>query len=106
MRYESMPDGTLANGMVFFDMKDAPQPEALDGIEVDRSGNLFVSGPGGTWVLSSTAKHLGTLVGPELAANFAWGDGDGRSLYLTARSGLYRLRLPSGAVARSLAGKQ
>jgi gluconolactonase len=107
MRYESKPDGTLANGMVFFDMKDAPQPEALDGVEVDRSGNLFVSGPGGTWVLSSAAKHLGTLVGPELAANFAWGDSDGRTLYLTARSGLYRLHLPgSDAVAASFPRKQ
>lgn len=107
MRYESLPDGTLANGMVFFDMQDALQPEALDGLEVDRSGNLFVSGPGGTWVLSSTAKHLGTLVGPELAANFAWGDADGRTLYLTARSGLYRLRLPgSGAIASTVARKE
>jgi len=107
MRYESLPDGTLANGMVFFDMKDAPGAEALDGIKVDRSGNLFVSGPGGTWVISSSGKHLGTLVGPELAANFAWGDADGRTLYWTARSGLYRLRLPgSGAALASFSKKQ
>jgi gluconolactonase len=107
MRYESLPDGTLANGIVFFDMQAAPQPEALDGVEVDRAGNLFVSGPGGTWVLSSAGEHLGTLVGPELAANFAWGDADGRTLYWTARSGLYRLRLGgSGASAASFAEKQ
>jgi gluconolactonase len=106
MRYESLPDGTLANGTVFFDMKAAPEPEALDGIEVDRNGNLFVSGPGGTWVLSSTGKHLGTLVGPELPANFAWGDADGRTLYLTARTSLYRLRLQgSGAVPGGFARK-
>ena len=56
---------------------------------------------------SSTAKHLGTLVGPELAANFAWGDADGRTLYWTARSGLYRLRLPaSGAVPAAFSRKQ
>jgi gluconolactonase len=30
---------------------------------------------------------------PELPANFAWGDDDGRSLYLTARTALYRVRL-------------
>jgi len=99
MRYESRPDGTLANGQVFFDMKAAPEPEALDGIKVDRSGNLFVSGPGGVWVLSSAGQHLGTLVLPELPANMAWGDGDGRSLYLTARSGLYRLRPAMAPVA-------
>jgi gluconolactonase len=106
MRYESLPDGTLANGTVFFDMKGAPGAEALDGVKVDRSGNLFVSGPGGTWVLSSAGKHLGTLVGPELAANFAWGD-DGRALYWTARTGLYRLHLSgSGATEASFARKQ
>ncbi len=95
MRYESLPDGTLAGGQVFFDMTSAPEPEALDGIEVDRAGNLFVSGPGGLWVLSSSGKHLGTLVLPELAANLAWAE-DGRTLYLTARTGLYRLQLSTG----------
>jgi gluconolactonase len=40
--------------------------------------------------------HLGTVKGPELAANMAWGDDDGKSLYLTARSGLYRLRVLTG----------
>jgi gluconolactonase len=99
MRYEVRPDGTLTGGQVFFDMQAAPQPEALDGVEVDRGGNLFVSGPGGVWILSPEGKHLGTLIAPELPANFAWGDADGRTLYLTARTGLYRLRLSgSGAV--------
>jgi gluconolactonase len=93
MRYEVRSDGSLANGAVFFDMGAAEGAEALDGIEVDRAGNLFVSGPGGTWVLASDGRHLGTLIGPELAANFAFGDADGRSLYLAARTGLYRLRL-------------
>jgi gluconolactonase len=97
MRYESRADGTLANGKVFFDMTAAPGAEALDGVKVDRAGNLFVSGPGGTWVIDATGKHLGTLVGPELAANFAWGEG-GRELFWTARSGLYRLTL-AGAKA-------
>ena len=93
MRYESRADGTLANGRVFFDMQDAPGSEALDGIEVDGAGNLFVSGPGGVWVLSGAGQHLGTLVTPELAANLAWGGADGTTLYLTARTGLYRMKL-------------
>jgi hypothetical protein len=44
---------------------------------------------------------LGTIKGPELAANMAWGDDDGKSLYLTARSGLYRLRLLTGSARAS-----
>jgi gluconolactonase len=94
MRYAVAADGTLSDGRVFFDMTRAPEdPDlALDGIKVDRRGNLYVSGPGGLWILDAAGKHLGTLRGPRLAANFAWGD-DGKSLYLTARSGLYRLPL-------------
>ena len=96
MRYALKDDGTLENGEVFFDMTGAPGEEALDGVKVDRDGNLFVSGPGGVWVLSPAGTHLGTIKGPELAANMAWGDDDGKALYLTARSGLYRLRVLTG----------
>ena len=93
MRYPVKPDGDLGTGTVFFDMGTAPEAEALDGIKVDSRGNLYVSGPGGLWILSAAGKHLGTIRGPELPANFTFGDDDGRTLYLTARTGLYRLRL-------------
>jgi gluconolactonase len=93
MRYELGPDGEASGGAVFFDMTSAPFEEALDGLEVDAAGNLFVSGPGGVWVLSSSGAHLGTLVLPQLPANFAWGGPERRDLYLTARSELYRLRV-------------
>jgi gluconolactonase len=93
MRYEVQSDGSVRNGSVFFDMTRAPGEEALDGLKVDERGNLYVSGPGGLWILSPDGRHLGTLRMPELPANFAWGDEDGRTLYLAARTGLYRLRL-------------
>jgi len=93
MRYEVNPDGTLANGKVFFDMTSAPGEDALDGLKVDQKGNLYVSGPGGLWVISPEGKHLGTISGPEHPHNFAWGDDDGKTLYLCARTGLYRIRL-------------
>jgi gluconolactonase len=93
MRYDANADGTLANGKVFFDMTAAPGEDALDGMKVDQQGNLYVSGPGGLWVLSAEGKHLGTIVAPKHPHNFAWGDEDGKTLYLCARSGLYRMRL-------------
>jgi len=93
MRYEVNSDGTLANGKVFFDMTSAPGEDALDGLKVDQKGNLYVSGPGGLWVISPEGKHLGTISGPEHPHNFAWGDDDGKTLYLCARTGLYRIRL-------------
>jgi gluconolactonase len=93
MRYEVTADGGLARGRVLFDMEEAPGEEALDGIKVDERGNLYVSGPGGLWVISPEGQHLGTIRLPELPANFAWGDEDGRTLYMTARGGVYRMRL-------------
>jgi len=93
MRYELNADGTVANGKVFFDMTSAPGDDAIDGVKVDQSGNVYVSGPGGLWILSPEGKHLGTLRGPEHAHNMAWGDADGRTLYWTAQSSIYRIRL-------------
>ena len=93
MRYKVQPDGNLTNGHVFFDMTSEPGEEALDGLKVDRKGNVYVSGPGGLWIISPDGRHLGTLHMPELAANFAWGDADGKTLYLAAQTGLYRIRL-------------
>jgi gluconolactonase len=93
MRYEVNSDGTLANGKVFFDMTSAAGEDSLDGLKIDQKGNLYVSGPGGLWIISPEGKHLGTIIGPEHPHNFAWGDDDGKSLYLCARTGLYRIRL-------------
>jgi len=93
MRWEVQADGTIANGHTFFDVTAAPGEEALDGLKVDREGHVYVSGPGGIWIVSPEGRHLGTIRAPELPANFAWGDADGRTLYLAARTGLYRIRL-------------
>ena len=93
MRYEVHEDGSLSHGEVFFDMTNAPGDDALDGVKVDVQGNVYVSGPGGLWILSPEGRHLGTIVGPEHPHNLAWGDDDGRTLYLTAQTGLYRVRL-------------
>lgn len=93
MRYEVNMDGTLSKGRVFFDMTGAPGEDAIDGVKVDQQGNLYVSGPGGLWVISPAGKHLGTIIPPRHPHNFAWGDEDGKTLYLTARSALYRMRL-------------
>jgi len=93
MRYEVNPDGTLSNGKVFFDMTSAEGKDALDGMKIDQKGNLYVSGPSGLWIISPEGKHLGTIVGPEHPHNFAWGDDDGKTLYLCAETGLYRIRL-------------
>lgn len=92
-RYPVNADGTLGKGELFFDLTTAGSDDAIDGIKVDQAGNIFVSGPGGLWILSPSGKHLGTLHGPEHPHNFSWGDADHRTLYLAAQTGIYRIRL-------------
>jgi gluconolactonase len=93
MRYEVKKDGTLEGGKVFYDAKSDKAPGAPDGMKVDQKGNLYSAGPGGLWILSPDAKHLGTLRLPERTGNLAWGDGDAKTLYITASSSVYRVRM-------------
>jgi gluconolactonase len=93
MRYEVDAAGDLSNAAVLYDMTDAPGEDAIDGLKVDRDGNLYVCGPGGIWILSAEGDHLGTLRLPEAPHNLAWGGDDGRTLYVTALTSIYRLAL-------------
>ncbi len=93
LRFDVQTDDTLANGRVFVDMSPDKAIGNPDGMKVDQQGNVYCSGAGGIWVISPQGKHLGTLVFPERPANMAFGDADGKSLYVTARAGLYRIRL-------------
>jgi gluconolactonase len=93
VRYPVRADGGLGDGAVFADLTAAAGEDALDGLKVDAHGNVYASGPGGLWIFAPDGTALGTLSGPEHPHNLAWGDSDGRSLYLAAQSGLYRLRV-------------
>ena len=93
MRYPVKADGSLSSGEVFCDMTPAPGDGAIDGMKVDQEGNLYVCGPGGVWILSPQGQVLGMIKGPEIQHNLAWGDQDGRTLYMTAMTGIYRMRL-------------
>ena len=92
MAFDLGPDGA-SNPRVFFAIDD-PQGAAgvADGMKVDSAGNVFATGPGGVWVISPDGVHLGTIMTGEVTANVAWGD-DGQTLYMTASTGLYRVRL-------------
>jgi len=92
-RFDVRPDGTIANGRVFFDMSSEETPGGPDGVKVDQKGNVYAPGPGGVWIISPDGKHLGSILFPERIANLAFGDADGKTLYLTARTSVYRIRL-------------
>ena len=94
MAYAVRADGTLGPGRVFVDItRSEPGEDCWDGLKVDQDGNLFAAGPQGIYVFTPSGRHLGTIRLPEHVANFAWGDADYRTLYVTASTGLYRIRL-------------
>jgi gluconolactonase len=92
-RYDVQPDNTVANGKVFVNMTADKAPGAPDGMKVDKMGNVYCTGPGGIWIISPEAKHLGSIETPDLATNLAFGDADGKTLFITTRLGLYRIHL-------------
>ena len=79
-------------GELLCDLTDEPGEDAIDGIKVDPEGRLYVCGPGGIWVLSPEGEKLELIELPEAPHNLAWGDADGRSLYVTAMTSIYRIR--------------
>ena len=93
MRFDVQPDGGVTNGQVITDMNSDTTPGAPDGMKVDQKGNIYCTGPGGFWIMSPDGKHIATVKTKELPANLNWGDEDARTLYLTARTSLYRIRL-------------
>jgi gluconolactonase len=97
-RFDVQPDGTIAHGKVIYDVTKETAEGLPDGMKIDQKGNLYCTGPGGIWIFSPEGKHLGTIQPPEVPANCNWGDKDGKTLYMTARTGLYRMKLNIGGI--------
>ncbi len=89
--FDVKPDGTLANSREWA-KTTGEGAGAPDGMKLDAESNLYCCGPGGIHVFDPTGTCLGVIRLPEHTANFAWGDADGRSLYITASTSLYRIR--------------
>ncbi|SDK29353.1 gluconolactonase [Catalinimonas alkaloidigena] len=92
LRYELDPSAKVLRKEVFISLPPQPETGNADGMKVDVQGNLYATGPGGLWIFSPEGKHLGTIKLPELPSNCAWGGTDGRTLYMTARTGIFRVK--------------
>jgi len=89
--FDVKADGTLTGGKLWAETKGEGKG-APDGMKLDAAGNVYCCGPGGIHVFSPEAVDLGVIQVPEYTANFAWGDADLRSLYITASTSVYRMR--------------
>jgi gluconolactonase len=85
-------NGDLGGGAVWA-VTEGEGPGGPDGMKIDSRGNVYCCGPGGVHVFDASAHRMGIIRTPEPAANFAFGDDDLRSLFVTASSSLYRLRV-------------
>ena len=97
MAYDLDDDGSLGPGRIFFDASDITGPGTPDGMKVDREGNVYATGPGGVLVITPEGQHIGSIRPEEIPANVGWGE-DGRTLFMTAETGLYRIRLNAEGV--------
>jgi len=93
MRYRVQPDGSLTDAKLFYDATADTRPGAPDGMKVDEQGNVYSTGPGGLWIFSPEGKPLGTILFTEKSANCTWAGPDRKTLYITASSSIYRIRL-------------
>ena len=93
--FDARPDGTLANGRLFFENigRGVIEEGVPDGMKCDERGNVYVTGPGGIWVISPEADHLGMIETPENVNNLNWGGPDWRTLYLACITSLYRVQM-------------
>jgi gluconolactonase len=94
-RYDVQADGTATNGQLFVSMEGDTTPGVPDGVRVDVKGNVWSTGPGGVWIMSPSGKHIGTIIintPGENTASLGFGDPDYRTLYITCRRKLLKIR--------------
>ena len=90
--FEVNQNGTLSGGKLWAQTK-GEGAGAPDGMKIDSLGHVYCCGPGGIHVFTSDAICLGVIRVPERTANMAWGDIDYRTLYITATTSVYRIRV-------------
>ena len=87
-------DGGIQDGRLLCVLQDE-RPGVPDGMKCDLEGNIYVTGPGGVWVLASDGRHLGTIAlgSGKRATNVGFGGGDWKTLYITTFEELCRVQV-------------
>jgi gluconolactonase len=93
--YDVQPDDTVQNRRLFIDLAGEKGLSGPDGVRVDSNGNVYAAATGGLWIISPAGKRLGKIPAPEgiRFANLAFGDPDGKTLYVVSAKNLWRLRV-------------
>lgn len=91
--YDATPDGSLSNQRRFFSgIGSGVIEEGIpDGMKCDERGNIWVTGPGGIWIISASGEHLGVIDVPENTGNLTWGGDDWHTLFIPSSTSLYAI---------------
>ncbi len=90
--FDVKKDGSISGGKVWAETTGEGEGRP-DGMKLDSAGYLYCTGPGGVHIFDTAGVCLGVILTPERPTNFAWGDPDRRSLFITAQTSLYRARV-------------
>lgn len=90
--YPLHADGTVGAPHDVIDFTGKEGPGVPDGMKIDSRGDIWTTGPGGIRIITPEGKVLGRILLPEVAANLAWGGPNGTTLYITARTHVYRIQ--------------
>jgi len=92
MAYDVNADGTVSNGRHFADMS-SEEAGVPDGMKVDAEGRVYCTGPGGCWVFETSGELIGIIKLPEYPANCGWGGPDNKTMYFTANTSVFSMRM-------------
>lgn len=84
---------TITNKRVFAKLTVAGKDPFADGMRLDRRGFVYAANTDGVWVFDRAGVKLGVISVPEVVSNLEFGDKDQKTLYITADTGLYRIRV-------------
>jgi gluconolactonase len=100
--YDVQPDGSVKNKRPFGQLRDIPEGKesGADGMALDSEDRVYITTLTGVQVFDAKGQHLGTIKVPRQPANVAFGGPDKRTLYITAREGLYRIKMLSQGPSR------
>jgi len=93
--YNVQPDGSVKDKRTLAQLREIPEGKesGADGMALDRDDRVYITTVTGIQVFDAGGQYLGTIKVPRQPANVAFAGPDKRTLYITAREGLYRLKM-------------
>lgn len=84
-KYTIQEDGTLSNKTFF-------APEGSDGMTIDEKGNVYLTNKAVS-IFAPDGHKIGNIDVPEQPANVTYGGKDRKTLFITARTSVYKVRM-------------